>query len=160
MNFLWHWPSLGLEFKMTFSSPWAITDFLNWRHVECSTLTTSSFRIWNSSAGIPSLLLTLFAVMLPKGHLTSYSRMSGSRWVTIALWLSGSLRPSLYSSPVYSCYVLISSASVRSLLFLTFILPIFAWNIPLHWKNIPNFLEEISSLSDSIVFLYFFVLFL
>ena len=46
-----------------------------------TTLTASSFRIWNSSAGIPSPPLALFIVMLPKAHLTSHSRMSGSRWV-------------------------------------------------------------------------------
>ena len=34
-------------------------------HVECSALTASSFRIWNSSAGIPSLPLVLFLVMFP-----------------------------------------------------------------------------------------------
>ena len=39
----------------------------------------SSFRIWNSSTGIPSPPLVLFIVMLPKAHLTSHSRMSGSR---------------------------------------------------------------------------------
>ena len=39
-------------------------------------LTASSFRIWNSSAGIPSPPLALFVVMLPKVHLTSHSRMS------------------------------------------------------------------------------------
>ena len=59
-------------------------------HIECSTLTASSFRIWNSSAGIPSLPLALFVVMLPKAHLTPHSRMSGSRWVITPLLLSGS----------------------------------------------------------------------
>ena len=49
--------------------------------LKCSTLTASSFRIWNSSAGIPSPPLALGVVMLPKAHLTSPSRMSGSRWV-------------------------------------------------------------------------------
>ena len=71
-------------------------------HIECSTLTASSFRMWNSSAGIPSPPLALFVVMLPKAHLTSHSRMSGSRWVTTLQWLSGSLRPFLYSHFVYS----------------------------------------------------------
>ena len=47
-------------------------------HIEFSTLTASSFRIWNSSTGIPSHPLALFIVMLPKAHLTSPSRMSGS----------------------------------------------------------------------------------
>ena len=101
-------------------------------HFECNTLTTSSLGIRNSSAGIPSLSLALFVVMLPKVHLTSHSRMSGSRWVITPSWLSGSLRPFLYSSSVYSCYLFsISSASVRSIPFLSFIVPIFAWNIPL-----------------------------
>ena len=37
----------------------------------------------------------------------------------------------LYSSSVYSCHLLISSASVRSIPFLSFIDPIFACNVPL-----------------------------
>ena len=101
-------------------------------HIECRTFTASSFRIWNNSAGIPSPPLAFFIVMLPKALLTSHSRMSGSTWVATPLWLSGSLRPFLYSSSVYSFHVfLISSASVRSILFLSFSVPIFVWNIPL-----------------------------
>ena len=42
-------------------------------HIECSTFTASSFRIWNSSTGIPSPPLALFVVMLSKAHLTSHS---------------------------------------------------------------------------------------
>ena len=61
-------------------------------HTECSTFTASSFRIWNSSTGIPSPPLALFIVILPKAHLTSHSRMSGSRWVSTPSWLSGSWR--------------------------------------------------------------------
>ena len=57
--------------------------------IEHSTFTASSFRIWNSSTGIPSPLLALFIVILPKAHLPSHSRMSGSRWVITPLWLSG-----------------------------------------------------------------------
>ena len=68
-------------------------------HIECSTFTASSFRIWNSSAWIPSPWLTLFIVML-------HSRMSGSRWVITPPWLSGSWRSYLYSSSVYSCHLL------------------------------------------------------
>ena len=101
-------------------------------HIECSTFTTSSFRIWKSSIGVPSPPLALFIVMLLKAHLPSHSRMSGSRWVITPLWLSGLWRSFLYSYSVYSCHLfLISSASVRSLLFLSFIEPIFAWNVPL-----------------------------
>ena len=43
-------------------------------HIECSTFTASSFRIWNSSTGIPSPPPDLFRVMLSKAHLTSHSR--------------------------------------------------------------------------------------
>ena len=70
--------------------------------------------------------------MLPKSQLTSHSRMSGSWWVTTPLLLSGSLCPFLYSSSVCSChFMLMSSASVTSLPFLSFIVLICAWNIPL-----------------------------
>ena len=100
-------------------------------HIECSTFTASSFRIWNSSTDIPSPPLPLFVVMLPKAHLTSHSRMFGSRWVITPSWLSGSWRSFLCSS-VYSCHLfLISSTSVRSITFFSFIESIFAWNFPL-----------------------------
>ena len=61
----------------------------------------------------------------------------------------------LYSSSMYYWHLLlISSASVRFMPFLSFIEPIFAWNIPF----VSNFLEEIPSFSHSVVFLYFFAL--
>ena len=75
--------------------------------------------------------------MLPKVHLTLHSRMSGSRWVITPSWLSRSLRPLfiyLYflQFSVYSCHLFsISSASSGSIPFLSFIVPIFAWNVPL-----------------------------
>ena len=87
---------------------------------------------WKSSTGIPAPLLALFVLMFPKAHLTSHSRMSGSRWVIKPSWLSGSLRSFLYSFSVYSCHLfLISSASVKSIPFLSYNKPIFAWNVPL-----------------------------
>ena len=69
--------------------------------------------------------------MLLKAHLTSYSRMSVSRWVNILSWLSGLWRSFLYSSSVYCFHLLVSYASFRSIPFLSFIMPIFAWNVPL-----------------------------
>ena len=132
-SIFWRCLSLGLEWKLTFSSPVATAVFqICWHHIECSTFTASSFSIWHSSAGIPSPPLALFVVMLPKAHLTSHSRMSDSRWVITPSWLFGSWRCFLYSSSVYSCCLfLISFASVRSTPFLSFIEPIFAWNVPL-----------------------------
>ena len=82
-------------------------DFQICWHIECSTLTASSFRIWTSSAGISSTPVALCIAMLPKAHLTSQSRMSGYRWVITPSWLSGSLRSFLYSSLVYSCQFII-----------------------------------------------------
>ena len=55
--------------------------------------------------------------------------MSGSRWVITPLWLFGSWRSFVL---LCSCHLfLISSASVRSIPFLAFIVPTFAWNVPL-----------------------------
>ena len=78
-------------------------------HIEHSTLIASSFRIRNSSTGIASSPLALFIVMLPKVHLTSDPRMSGSRWVITPSWLSGSLRSFMYSFSVYSCHFFLIS---------------------------------------------------
>ena len=111
-------------------------------HIECSAFTESSFRIWNSSVGILSLPLALFIVMLPKAHLTLHSKMSSSRWViTPWSWLSKTLRSFFVWSVISSYFILIYSASVRSLLFQSFIVPIFAWSVPL----VCSFLKEISS---------------
>ena len=50
----------------------------------------------------------LAVAVLPKAHLTSHSRISGSRWVATLSWLSRSLRPVLYSS-VYSRHLFLIS---------------------------------------------------
>ena len=155
LNIFWHCLSLGLEWKLTFFSGHCWVFQICW-HIECSTFTASSFRIWNSSTGIPSPPLALFIVMLPKAHLMSHSRMSGSRWTITLSWLSGSWRSFLYSSSVYSCHLfLISSAAVRSLSFLSYHAhPCMKCSLGSY-----NFLEEISNPSYAIVFLYFFTLF-
>ena len=125
-------------------------------YIECSSLTASFLRIWNSSSGILTPPLALFIVMLPKAHLTSHSRMSGSRWVITPSWLSGSWRSFLYSSSVYSYHLyLISFASVCPYHFC----PLFCAYLCMKCSlGISNFFEEISSLSHSTVFLYFFAL--
>ena len=79
--------------RKTFSSAVASAEFSQFAGILSEALSQYHFfRIWNSSAGIPSPPLTLFVGMLPKAHLTSHSRMSGSRWVFTPSWLSGSLR--------------------------------------------------------------------
>ena len=60
-------------------------------NVEWSTVSASHFRIWIISAGIASLPLALFVVVLPKVHLISHSTMAGSRWVITSSWLYESL---------------------------------------------------------------------
>ena len=129
----WHCLSLGLEWKLTFSSPVATAEFSKFAGIlNAALFTASSSRIWNSSTGIPSSPLALFVVMLSKAHLTSHSRMSGSRSVITPSWLSGSWRSFLYSSSVYYCHLfLIYYYFVRSIPFLSFIEPIFTWNVPL-----------------------------
>ena len=108
------WAFFGIAFLWDWNENWppvAIAEFQICWHTECSTLTASSFRIWNSSTGILLPPLTLFVVMLPKTHLTSHSRRSGSRWVITPLWLFGSWRSFLYSSSVYSCYLFFPGGS-------------------------------------------------
>ena len=61
-------------------------------HIECDILRASSFRIWNSSAGIPLPLLALFIVMLPKAHTPGCLALSEWSRITIWLWLSRPLR--------------------------------------------------------------------
>ena len=75
-------------------------------HIEWSTFTASSFKIWNSSTVIPSHPLALFIVMLPKAHLTLHSRMSGSRSVITPSWLSRSWR---FFCTVLLCILVTSS---------------------------------------------------
>ena len=103
-------------------------------HIEYSTLTASSFRInnnnnnfWNSTPQ-----LALFIVMLSKAHLTSHSRISGSRSETTPSLSSGSLKP--------FCIVILyihttSSLSLLILLgpyhFCPLLLP--SWHGMFHW---------------------------
>ena len=61
-------------------------------HIEHRTFTASSFRICNSSIGIPLPPLALSIVLLPKACLTLHSRISDSKWVITPFWLSGSWR--------------------------------------------------------------------
>ena len=117
-----NWPSPVL---------WLFAEFSKFAGILSVAILQHHLLTWNSSTGIPSTPLALFIVMLPKAYLTLHSKMSGCRWVIAPSWLSGSLRPFLYTSSLYSCHFLIPSASVRSTQFLSFIVPIFAWNVPL-----------------------------
>ena len=127
-----------------------------WSWTLANTFTASPFRIWNSSTGIPSPPLALFIVMLLKDHLTSHSRVSGSRWVISPSWLSWSWSSffvqffCVFLPPLnIFCFCQVHTVSVlyHAHLFIKISL------------GISDFLEEISSLSHSTIFLYFFALF-
>ena len=97
-------------------------------HIECSTFRASSLRVWNSSTVIPSSPLALFVVMLPKARLTSYSRMSGPRWsdhTIMVIWVMNIFFVQFLC--VFLHLFLVFSASVRSIPFLSFTVPIFAY---------------------------------
>ena len=72
--FLWDWNE-----NWPFPGLWPLLSFQICWNIECNTFTASSFKTWNSSAGISSPPLGLFIVMLPKTSLTLQSRMSGSK---------------------------------------------------------------------------------
>ena len=82
---------IGMKTYLTQSCDHCWVFHICW-HIECSIFIASSFRVWKSSTGIPSPPLALFAVLLPKAHLTSHSGISSSRWVITPSWLSGSWR--------------------------------------------------------------------
>jgi len=128
--FLWDWNE-NWHFFQSCGHCWVFQ--ICW-HIECSTSTTSSFRIWNTSAGIPSPPLALFVVMLPKAHLTSHSKMSSSRWGITPSWLSGSWRSFLYSCSIYCCH----------LLYLLLLLGPY-WSFPLLWHVLYSLHEMLPS---------------
>ena len=63
--FLWDWNE-----NWSFPVLWPLLSFPNLLAYWVQHFTTSSFRIWNSSTGIPSPPLALFVVMLSKAHFT------------------------------------------------------------------------------------------
>ena len=62
-NILWH--CLGIEMKTDLFQSWGHCWFFQicW-YIECTSLTASSYRIWNGSAGIPSPPPALFVVTI------------------------------------------------------------------------------------------------
>ena len=85
--FLWDWNE-----NWSFPVLWPLLTFPNLLAYWVQHFTASSFWILNNSAGIPSPLLALFVVTLPKAHWTLHYKISGSRWVITPSWLCGSLR--------------------------------------------------------------------
>jgi len=107
----------------------------------------------NHRTGNPSPPLALSIVMLSNAHFTSHYRISGSSWVITPWWLYGSLR---------SLFFCVFLPPFPNTFFFCYVYTIYI----LHCAHlcikcslgISNLLEEISSLSLSVVFLYFFAL--
>ena len=135
-------PFFGIEMKTDlFQSCGHCWVFQIFWHIECSTFTASSIRIWSNSAGIPSHPLALFVVMLPKAHLTSHSGcLALGEWSHHHDYLGHEdvFCTVLLCILVTSSYI--STASVRSIPFLSFIEPIlhavFTWYLWFSWRDL------------------------
>ena len=89
-TFFLHYLSLGLEWKLTFSSPVATAEFFKFAGILSAAL-SQHYLLGSEIAQLEfhSPPLALFVVMLFKAHLTLHSRMSVFRWVITPSWLSG-----------------------------------------------------------------------
>ena len=83
ITFLWDWNA-----NWPFPVLWPLLSFPNLLAYWVQHFHSIIFQDLIYSAGIPSPPLALFVVMLSKAHLTSHSRMSGSRSVITSSWLS------------------------------------------------------------------------
>ena len=101
--FLWDWSE-----NWPFPALWPLLSFPNllayWVQHFYSIIFQDLKHLSGFETRIPSHPLALFVVILSKAHLTSHSRMSGSRWVITPLRLSGLWRSFLYNFSVYSHY--------------------------------------------------------
>ena len=111
-------------------------------HIECSTFTASSFRIWNSSTGILSPPWALFVEMLSKAHLTSHSRMSGSRSVITPYFIHSRVYMSIPTllfilpcPPLVSMFVLYLCVSISALQISS---PVSISNFTYKWNHMWN----------------------
>ena len=119
--FLWdwneNWPFQACGHCWVFQICW---------HIDCSTFIASSLRIWDNSTGISLLPLLLFIVMLRPTWLHIPGCLVLGEWSHHHGFLG-------HEDPfciILLCILATSSAYVRSIPFLFFIEPIFAWNIP------------------------------
>ena len=121
--------------------------FLICWHIECNTLMALSFRVLNSSIGIPFNPLALLTAVLPETNLTSHPRMSGSGWLHHC---SNTVHWDPFCTVL--CIPSISSWSLQCLLGPT--ISVLYCSHP--WAkcslDISNFPEKIFSLSPSVVF--------
>ena len=104
-------------------------------YIECNTFTASSFRIWKSSAGIPSPPIAFFAVMLLKAQLIcTPGCLALGEWshhqsylVKLSIKIFFVQFFCVFLPPLLNIFCF---CYVHTISFLSFIVPIFAWNIP------------------------------
>ena len=138
LNILWHCLSLGLEWKLTFSSPVATAEFSKLAGI-LSVALSQHHLLGFEIAEITSPPLAFIVEILSKAHLTSHSRMSGSRWVTTPLWFSVSLRPFYIVNDVLCTYHLHFHQQRMRVLFLHFLTSIWCQRIFLnssYWTSL------------------------
>ena len=150
------WTSFGiallseLEWKLTFSSPVATAEFPTFADTECSTLTASSFRIWNSLAEIPSPPPALYVVMRRPTWFHTPEYVALGEWSHHCGYLS--------HEDLFCTVLSILATFSWYLLFLSLPYHFYPLLCPFCMKcslDTSNFLEEISSIFHSIAFLYF-----
>ena len=122
--------SLGLDGNWPFPVLWPLLSFQICWHIECSSFTSSSFMIWSRSTGIASPLLALFEWwFLSPTWLHIPGCLALADHTIVVIWV----RKIFFGQ--FSCVflppLLNIFCSVRSIPFLPFIVPIFAWNVPL-----------------------------
>ena len=132
LSILWHCLSLQLEWKLTFSSPVATAEFSKFAGILSAALSQhhlSGFEIAQLEFYHLHLLCSSWCFLRPTWlHIPGCLALG--QWSHHHDYLG---REALFCIVLlYSCHLfLISSASVRSILFLSFIEPILAWNVPL-----------------------------
>ena len=135
LNLFCHCLSLWLEWKLTFSSPEATAEFSKFVGILSVTLSQHHLLEFEITQLELHHLHKLCVEMLPNAHLTP-------TWLFIPECLSlyewsyhhdylDHENLFFYSSSVYSCHLCLISSLVSVIPFLSFIVPIFAWNVPL-----------------------------
>ena len=124
LSISWHCFSLWLEWKLTFSSPVTTAEFSNFAGILSTALSQHhllGFEIAPLEFHYLHWLCLQWCFLRP-----TWLQIPGCQ--ALGEW---SWRSFLCTSSMYSCHLLISSAFDRSIPFLSFIEPIFAWNVPL-----------------------------
>ena len=129
--------SLGLEWKLT-SHCWVFQ--ICW-HIECGTLTASSFRIWNSSFAVaspPPLALSSFLIATYFGYQSLYCHLlsvRNQRYHFLGLWLLLCLEASGYVTTVcFRSLFFLYPNSYSSLILLSFWLLSFSWSFLVYYS--------------------------